>query len=472
MITKLFLFVGCIITAIGLFLLPAVVQAVPIQSITPVHSTIRVPLRKKTRILSTPERHYRVLAKYTGSNTTSPSITKTNSTTKGIKNPRGAVHLKSVNVDVEYVGLLQIGTPPQSFNVDFDTGSSDIWVPSQRCQRCGDHPFFSEFNSSTFTLAPENNETTTTSSPTTSPMNSMKEESSNPNGNTTLNNRTDTWTLQYGDGSAVQGTKGYDDLTVGNLTAKHQLFGLADKVSAQFATDPELDGIFGLGFAKLSLMGSKRSFVENLKYQGVIKNAVASFHLGQSDQGGQLLIGATDPSLYQGNFTYLNVTNDRYWEVPFNGIKIGNRTIMSGVGGGPSIGSNTSTTAIIDTGTTLIVVPPSMSQAIHMAIPGAEYNKSFGWQVPCEQNMQRNNHSKTSNTLQNNDVIFRLGDYEFPVPHKDLIREKSNPENKTLCYSGIADAPIPMVIMGDTFLRNYYSVFDYDNKRVGFAKSK
>ncbi|KAI7853131.1 aspartic peptidase domain-containing protein [Circinella umbellata] len=453
MITKLFLFVGCIITAIWGLLLPAVVQAVPVQSITPVHSTIRVPLRKKTRILSTPERHYHVLAKYTGTNTTSPSITKVNST-KGIKNPRGAVHLKSVNVDVEYVGLLQIGTPPQSFNVDFDTGSSDIWVPSQRCQRCGDHPFFSESNSSTFTLAPENN--TTSSSPTTSPMNSMEGN----NANTTLNNRTDTWTLQYGDGSAVQGTKGYDDLTVGNLTAKHQLFGLADKVSAQFATDPELDGIFGLGFSKLSLMGSKRSFVENLKYQGVIKNAVVSFHLGQSDHGGQMLIGATDPSLYQGNFTYLNVTNDRYWEVPFNGIKIGNRTIMSGVG------------TIIDTGTTLIVVPPSMSHAIHMAIPGAEYNKSFGWQVPCEQTRQQNNHSKTTTTLQNNDVIFRLGDHEFPVPQRDLIREKSNPGNKTLCYSGIADAPIPMVIMGDTFLRNYYSVFDYDNKRVGFAKSK
>ena len=144
---------------------------------------------------------------------------------------------------------------------------------------------------------------------------------------------------------------------------------------------------------------------------------------------------------------------------------------MSGVGGGASIGSNASTTAIIDTGTTLIVVPPSMSQAIHMAIPGAEYNKSLGWQVPCEQANQANN-SKKSTTYHSNDIIFRLGEHEFPVPHRDLIREKSSPGNKTLCYSGIADAPIPMVIMGDTFLRNYYSVFDYDNKRVGFAKSK
>ena len=59
-----------------------------------------VPLRKKSRILSTPERHYRVLAKYGGSNATSPSIMGTNST-KGTKISRGEVHLKSVNVDVE-----------------------------------------------------------------------------------------------------------------------------------------------------------------------------------------------------------------------------------------------------------------------------------------------------------------------------------------------------------------------------------
>ena len=114
-------------------------------------------------------------------------------------------------------------------------------------------------------------------------------DSTEEGSNGTLGSGTDTWTLQYGDGSAVQGTKGYDNLTVGNLTAKHQLFGLADKISAQFATDPELDGIFGLGFARLSLMGTKRSFVENLKHQGVIKNAVASFYLGQSDRGGQLV---------------------------------------------------------------------------------------------------------------------------------------------------------------------------------------
>ncbi|KAI9251400.1 aspartic peptidase domain-containing protein [Phascolomyces articulosus] len=425
----------------------------PIQQAAPVYSVISIPLQKKSRILSTPERHYRVLAKY--SNTPSARSKQTN----GILGP---VHLKSVNVDVEYVGLLQVGTPPQEFKVDFDTGSSDIWIPSKNCERCGDHPTFMQSDSSTFKPFSNGTETSANTNNTASSTSS----SSNDKDKSTI--MKSTWTLQYGDGSAVQGVKGYDNLSVGNMTAKNQLFGLANKVSAQFANDPELDGIFGLGFPKLSLMGTKKSFVENLKDQGMIKNAIASFYLGSSDQGGQLLIGGTNSSLYQGNFTYLDVTSDRYWEVPFNGIKVGDRTIMSG-GGGTSVGANGSTTAIIDTGTTLIVVPPSMSQSIHMAIPGAEYNNTFGWQVPCVQNLQQSN---SSNSQYSNDIIFRLGGHEFPIPYSDLIREKTNPNNSTLCYSGIAEAPIPMIIMGDTFLRSYYSVFDYDNKRVGLSRSK
>ncbi|KAI8147734.1 aspartic peptidase domain-containing protein [Fennellomyces sp. T-0311] len=401
-------------------------------------SLISFPLQKKSRVLSTPERHYRVLAKY-GVSTSNKSTT------------RGQIQLETVNVDVEYVGLIHIGTPPQSFKMDFDTGSSDIWVPSNKCERCGHHPLFNESKSSTLDLS----------------LTQYDSNSSMPHHNTT--NRNGTWTLQYGDGSAVQGIKAHDNISVGNLTVKGQLFGLASKVSSQFAQDPELDGIFGLGFAPLSLMGSKKSFVENLKDQGVIKNAIASFHLGGSHTGGQLMLGGVNPNLYNGNLTFVNVTEDRYWEVPFNGIKIGNKTIMSG-GSGSSVGANQST-AIIDTGTTLIIMPPSMSRAIHMAIPGAEYNSTYGWNVPCKHGLETSNTTTTA-TNKGGEVAFRLGEHEFPIAYSDLIREKTSPDNDTLCFSGIAEAPIPMVIMGDTFLRNYYSVFDYENKRVGFAKSK
>jgi Eukaryotic aspartyl protease len=117
-----------------------------------------------------------------------------------------------------------------------------------------------------------------------------------------------------------------------------------------------------------------------------------------------------------------------------------------------------SANAIIDTGTTLIVAPPNISRHLHASIEGAVYTSTYGWRLPCSA-------SNSTETIE-----FELGGNQFAVPVADLVREAS--AEARLCFSGLVESGLPFTVLGDVFLKSWYTVFDFGNTRVGFAPSQ
>lgn len=52
--------------------------------------------------------------------------------------------------NVQYIGRVAFGNPPQAMDMVFDTGSSDTWVPGDNCGSCGAHSRFQHALSTTF----------------------------------------------------------------------------------------------------------------------------------------------------------------------------------------------------------------------------------------------------------------------------------------------------------------------------------
>jgi len=197
----------------------------------------------------------------------------------------------------QYYGNISIGTPAQYFLVQFDTGSSNLWVPGSSCTStaCEDHQVFYESLSSTYVA----------------------------NGTA--------FSITYGTGS-VSGYLSVDYVSFAGLTVKNQTFGEVTTEQGTNFVDAYFDGILGMGFPILAVDGVTPTF-QNMVSQGLIQNPVFSFFLRDNgsvvNYGGELILGGSDPSLYSGGLTYVDVIQAAYWKFQTDSIKIGSTLIST-----------------------------------------------------------------------------------------------------------------------------------------------
>jgi hypothetical protein len=311
--------------------------------------------------------------------------------------------------DAAYYGPISVGTPPQHFNVIYDTGSSNLWVPSSSCTNCGSSK--SRYYSS---------------------------KSSTYKKNGTI------FDILYGSGP-VSGFESQDSVEVGSITVPNYIFAEVQDVSGlgQSYSGSPFDGICGLAFQKISQNGVPPVFV-SMANEGLIAEPVFAFYLtGTPGTAGELDFGGADTNHYSGSLQYVPLAYADYWRIALNGINIGGTQINTGA-----------STGIIDSGTSLIV-GTTVGVSNFAKAMGATYNSNgFYMMKSCSQ-------TTPSAKIQFNGFTAEL----TPQDMKLQITSST-------CALAIEPSDEPLWIFGDVLMRKYYTVFDYGKKRIGFALAK
>ncbi|XP_031659571.1 pepsin A-like [Oncorhynchus kisutch] len=320
----------------------------------------------------------------------------------------GADEAMTNDADLSYYGVISIGTPPQSFKVIFDTGSSNLWVPSVYCssQACQNHDKFNPGLSSTFKLGSK------------------------------------TVSIQYGSGS-MTGKLAYDTISVGGISVTQQIFG-ASETESPFMSYMVADGILGLAFPNLAASGATPIF-DSMMIQGLLSQSLFSVYLSRnSAEGSVVSFGVIEPSYYTGQITWIPLSVMTFWQITMDSVTINGNTVAC----------NGGCQAIIDTGTSMIVGPTDDIKTMNYWA-GATINQYGYTTVNC------------NNIPNMPEVTFTINGNNFTIPASAYTIQDSYG-----CRTGFSNGGYQQLwILGDVFIRQYYAIFDRDNNRVGLANA-
>ncbi|CAL8277386.1 unnamed protein product [Boreogadus saida] len=311
------------------------------------------------------------------------------------------------DADLAYYGVISIGTPPQSFTVIFDTGSSNLWVPSVYCssQACNNHRKYNPQQSSTFKWG------------------------------------TETISIQYGTGS-MTGHLAVDTVEVGGITVANQVFGIS-KTEAPFLASQAADGILGLAFQSIASDNVVPVF-DMMVQQNLVSQPLFSVYLSSKSQEGSVVVfGGIEASYYTGQITWIPLTSATYWQIKMDSVTIN----------GNPVACNGGCQAIIDTGTSLIVGPSSDISNMNSWV-GASTDQYGDATVNCQ------------NIGSMPEVVFTLSGHSFTIPASAYVSQSSYG-----CNTGFGGGNDQLWILGDVFIRQFYVIFDSQNKNMGLAQS-
>jgi hypothetical protein len=318
-----------------------------------------------------------------------------------------------------------IGTPAQSFALHLDTGSSDLWVnvpDSELCEEydCSESGTYSSSDSSTYKYI------------------------------------NDHFNISYVDGSGSTGDYATDTFRFGDVTLDKQRFGVG-------LVSTSTQSILGIGYplneASVQFANdvTYANVPQNLMNNGYISSNAYSLWLNDLDAStGSILFGGVNTDKYSGTLQTLPIVKIRGYYAEF----IIAMTAVGANGTVGSIASDIATAVILDSGSSLTYLPTDITRSIFKNV-GASYSSSQGVAfVDCD--------------LANSDATldFTFSSPTIRVPMNELVILAGYQGREPICIFGISPAGSSTPVLGDTFLRSAYVVYDITGNTISLAQTK
>ncbi|KAK9427967.1 aspartic peptidase domain-containing protein [Lipomyces doorenjongii] len=345
------------------------------------------------------------------------------------------------NYDYLYYANVSVGTPGQNLRLQIDTGSSDIWVQS------GENRFCQE---------------------SSNPCNETG--IFEPQDSSTYSEISDNFYIAYGDGSYARGDYAYDTFDIGGAAVKNLTIAVATDANTT-------EGIMGIGYpsneAVVSAYGSSyqyKNLPDLLVEQRFIQSRAYSLWLNDLEAStGSILFGGVDHAKYSGNLVelpidlYTGESQPSEFFVTLDGVGYTNAD-----GSRNEMVSNMGEPVLLDCGTSFNYLPDGAFRAIANAL-SASYSARLDYYV-----------QSCTVTSVNASIDFYFGGVTIKVPLREILYPAVTSSGRQLTFSNgqpvclltvASNSDLGVSILGDTFLRSAYVVYDLDNNVISLAQT-
>ncbi|KAK9228367.1 hypothetical protein WN944_021317 [Citrus x changshan-huyou] len=327
-----------------------------------------------------------------------------------------------------YTTRLWIGTPPQTFALIVDTGSTVTYVPCATCEHCGDHqdPKFEPDLSSTY-----------------------QPVKCNLDCNCDRETAQCVYERKYAEMSSSSGVLGEDIISFGNesdLKPQRAVFG-CENVETGDLYSQHADGIIGLGRGDLSV-------VDQLVEKGVISDSFSLCYGGMDVGGGAMVLGGISPPKDMV-FTHSDPVRSPYYNIDLKVIHVAGKPLPLN----PKVFDGKHGT-VLDSGTTYAYLPEAAFLAFKDAImselqslkqirgPDPNYNDICFSGAPSDV-------SQLSDTFPAVEMAFGNGQKLLLAPENYLFRNGRD----------------PTTLLGGIIVRNTLVMYDREHSKIGFWKT-